>query len=247
MPITHHMEDRQFGELTPAYILGLDLGMLSDHSALVVLSTVDEEYPRRYEVPHIDRFQLMTGYEHVVTHVVSLFMTPELSPKHDRYLVVDAGGVGRPVLEMLQRKLDLLSVDVIGVTITGGFDVVRSAMNDYRVPKRDIAGAIQSALGGRRLRVASGLEDAAQLEHELRQMSLKITKTGHDQYEALSERDHDDIVMAMGIALWFADTELPTVNLDGGWKTDRPQGGTAPPVDSGPGLDDLGGPGLGDI
>lgn len=236
------LEDR-----TPAFIVGLDLGMLSDHSALVVLSTIDEEYPRRYAVPHIDRFPLMTGYEHVISHVVNLFSTKEMSPKHDRYIVIDAGGVGRPVLEMLQRKLDLLGVDVIGVTITGGFDVVRSAMNDYRVPKRDIVGAIQSALGGRRLRVAAGLSDAEQLEHELRQMTLKITPSGHDQYEALSEKDHDDIVMALGIAIWFADLELPTVDVSGEWKVEEPKEmiqlsrdrpGDGPPV----GLDDLGGP-----
>lgn len=236
-----------FQDKTPAFILGLDLGMLSDHTALVVLSTLDEEYPRRYDVPHIDRFALMTGYEHVVNHVVKLFMTKELSPKHDRYLVVDAGGVGRPVLEMLDRKLEALHVDVIGVTITGGFDVVRSSMNDYRVPKRDIAGAIQSALGGRRLRVAPGLADAKQLEHELRQMTLKITKAGHDQYEALSDRDHDDIVMALGVALWFADTELPTVDLGGEWKTKTVKDQYSARQRHGPGLDDLSGPSFNDI
>jgi hypothetical protein len=235
--------EEEFSEVSPAFIVGLDLGMLSDHSALTVLSTVDREFPRRYDVPHLHRWELMVGYEAVVNDVVSLFYTKELGPRHDRYLVVDAGGVGRPVLEMLQRKLDVLSIDVIGVTITAGFDVVRTGLNDYRVPKRDIVGSIQSALGGRRLRVAEGLADAAQLEHELKHMTLKLTQSANQQFESLSERDHDDLVMSLGVALWFADQELSSVDLGRHHRTTaREPDGAEPPI-----MSDSWGPALGDI
>lgn len=206
---------------SPAYILGLDLGMLSDHAALVALETRDEEPPRNYGVVYMKQWPLMVGYETVISQTHALFMKKALSPRHDRTLVVDAGGVGRPVIELLSRKLEPIAIDVIGITITAGFDVVKSSPMDYRVPKRDLVGATQSALGGKRLLIADGIEHTKVLEHELKNMTIKTTKTGHEKYEALTEKDHDDMAMALSMALWFADQELPTVDLGDHWRAGR--------------------------
>lgn len=201
-----------------AFILGLDLGMLSDHSALVVLSTIDEQAPRQYVARYIKRWPLMIGYETIVQNVYGLLMKSALSPRHDRCLVVDSGGPGRPVLESIDRKLEPLSMDVIGVQFTGGFEITRPTPMDYRVPKRDLVGAIQSALGGKRLKIAKGLDHAEQLKKELNTMTIKTTQAGNEKFEALTEKDHDDVAMALALALWYADMELHTVDLGHHWR-----------------------------
>lgn len=203
---------------SPAYILGLDVGMLSDPSALVVLSTIDEEPPRHYDCVYLKRWPLMIGYEQVISDVNAMFNSNALNARHDRYVVMDSGGVGRPVMEMLERKMDIRGIDMIGVSITAGFDVTVVSPMEFRVPKKDLIGAVQSALGGRRLRIAKGLKEAPQLQHELRQMTMKMTKAGNQQYEALSEKDHDDMAIALALALWFGDNQCPSVSTDRAWR-----------------------------
>jgi hypothetical protein len=44
------------------------------------------------------------------------------------------------------------------------------------------------------------------LERELQHFKVKInTQTGHDSYEAWRESDHDDLVLAIALSLWFAE------------------------------------------
>jgi NACalpha-BTF3-like transcription factor len=119
-------------------------------------------------------------------------------------LVVDQTGVGRPVVDLLREH----GRDPVAITITGGDQVIRAAATEYRVPKRNLAGAVQAALQARRLRAAAGLADWPALKRELQNFKAKISLSGHDAYGAgddWREGNHDDLVLAVALAIWYGE------------------------------------------
>jgi hypothetical protein len=53
-------------------------------------------------------------------------------------LIIDATGVGAPVTDLFTKK----RVRFVGVTITGGDNVITAGTRKYRVPKRDLVSAL---------------------------------------------------------------------------------------------------------
>ena len=72
----------------------------------------------------------------------------------------------------------------------------------YHVPKRDLVTTLQVLLQSGRLKVASDLKLAKVLVDEMLNFKVKINvKTAHDSYEAWREGIHDDLVLAVALAL----------------------------------------------
>ncbi len=90
------------------------------------------------------------------------------------------------------------------LTITGG-DTVSDEGRHWRVPKRELVTSTQLAMQNGRLRFAATLADLPTLEQELTTFNYKLSDAGHDTYAAWRERDHDDLVLAVAMAVWFAD------------------------------------------
>ena len=103
-----------------------------------------------------------------------------------------------------------VGVPTFGVTITAGAEARRDG-RDWLTPKRDLVGAVSVGLQSGRLKIAPGLPEAATLAEELRNFRVKIGASGHDSYgaggDALEWRDrpHDDLVLAVAIAVWAAE------------------------------------------
>src|SRR3712207_876281 len=97
------------------YICGLDLGQAADYSALDVLDY--QPQTAVYHCGYLQRLPLNMPYPQQVGRVYELLATPPLRG-HTR-LVLDATGVGRPVLDLV-RSVGLAPIPVL---ITGG-DVV---------------------------------------------------------------------------------------------------------------------------
>ena len=57
----------------------------------------------------------------------------------------------------------------------------------------------------RRLRIANELDDTHQLVRELRSYRIKIADNGYDRYEPAGSQDHDDLLLALSLALWLAE------------------------------------------
>jgi hypothetical protein len=72
------------------------------------------------------------------------------------------------------------------------------------VSKHDLVSVAQVALQNGRLRIAEKLPDAAVLVKELQNFQVKITDMGNDTYGAWREGPHDDLVLAVALALWGA-------------------------------------------
>jgi hypothetical protein len=211
------------------FTLGLDLGQAADFSALTVLEryvqplrevdpqTGDQATAIRYEIRHLMRYPLGSSYSDVVANVAQLMRSQELLrwvtvkardgnkiPKLLRpALVIDATGVGRPVVDEF-RKAGLAP---IGVTITGGDSVTRDG-RFWHVPKRNLVSSLVLVFQNRTLKIAPSLPLAATLATEVQNFKRKIDlRTAHDSFEAWRDSMYDDLVLACSLALWWAQEQ----------------------------------------
>ncbi len=201
---------------TTEFFVGLDLGQIRDYSALVVVehplgdvpqgSGVWQRFgrPAVYHARHVERIPLGTPYPEIVRRTMELMAQPQLRPRPidpSPQLAVDATGVGVAVIDML-REAGLVFTPIV---ITGGDHITRSD-GALRIPKRDLVANAQVLLQQRRLRFASRMAHVGELTRELLDFRVKIdAKTAHDSYGAWRDGEHDDLVLALCLAMWIAE------------------------------------------
>ena len=184
------------------FILGLDLGQAQDYTALAVLErNGSSKKDRKYQLRHLERLPLGTTYPDVVTHVKELMEKDPL--RGHVLLVVDATGVGLPVIDLLKQE----GLRPIGITITGGTEATRVG-GGYHVPKRDLVINLQVLFQSERLKAAESLPLARTFVNELLGFKVKINIRGHDSYEAWREGVHDDLVLAVSLAAWYGQHQV---------------------------------------
>jgi hypothetical protein len=189
--------------MSEEYVIGLDLGQTQDYTALAVLQRVQTVQQSDYLVRHLKRYPLGTPYTAIVPSVACLAGSPILAGKST--LVVDQTGVGRPLVEMLLREPGIPRV--VPVTITSGHAVTLAADGSRHVPKKELVTALQLLLQGRRLRIAKGLPEAQVLTEELMNFRIKITAAAHETFGVWRQGQHDDLVLAVALAGWWAERE----------------------------------------
>ena len=198
------------------FAIALDLGQTGDPSALAVVEEVTLTYEgrdrftgsrieaRELHVRHLQRWQLGTPYYSVADDVVTMERRPPLNSRAP--LLVDATGVGRPLVEILQQRG--LRCPLVPVTLHGGANVTRSA-DGVGLPKRDLVASLVESIECGALRIAPALAEAGQLRKELVGFRQKVTGRGSASYEAMSEAVHDDLVNAVGLAVWHLRPSKP--------------------------------------
>jgi hypothetical protein len=183
----------------PDYVIGLDLGQRQDPTALIVLERQGEGTETTHDCRHIQRFPLGTSYPDIVREVGELLTKPPLSTAR-LALAIDETGVGAPVVELFRAAK--LRAPIIAIHITGGSTVNEDNDITY-VPKRELVGTVQVALQTDRLRIASQLPEAQRLVSELQDFRVTITEAANDTYGG-RQGSHDDLVLALALALWTA-------------------------------------------
>ena len=160
-----------------------------------------------YEVRHLERLTLGMPYPEVARRVLRLMRTPPL--RDNAVLAVDATGVGRAVVDQLKAH----GLSFKSVVITAGHKESRDG-GTYRVPKRDLISRPQVLLqeGNRRLKIAPSLPEAGTLVEELLNFRHKISDAGNDTYGSWREGQHDDLLLALCLAVWAADQRSPPVD-----------------------------------
>ncbi len=199
------------------YYIGFDIGKVNDYSAFVSALQIpipepskfvegdparDDERLRlinQYRIRQIERPELGVSYYDQVDRLVEITSHPDIRAV-GFCVVVDVTGVGRAVLEMVEEAG---VQNIVPVLITSGNDVTFDEETGiWHVPKKEIISVLQVVIQGRRMKFSKHLPLAGTFEKELLAFKAKVTKKGNDQYEAWRARDHDDIVLAGGIALW---------------------------------------------
>lgn len=191
--------------------IGLDLGQSKDYSALGIIEcvrsiTADDEIDEitALNCIHLQRWQLRTSYPSIVADVVKMIngLKQFQSPDYKPVLAIDATGVGAPVVDLFKREQ--INAELKPIQIVGGSNV-SSEFGITRVPKRDLVSVVQVALQNRTLKIAEQLPEAATLSQELQNFTVKITDSANDVYGAWREGTHDDLVLAVALALWAAN------------------------------------------
>ena len=201
----------------PRYVVGLDLGQAQEYTALCVVERRDAperdeagRAVRDFSVRHLQRWRLGTPYTAIVA---DLRVLAAKDPLPGAALVVDATGVGKPVVDMIRRAG--LPLHAVPVTIHGGTGVTPDD-GGYRVPKVDLVGTMQALVQARRFHVVPTLPDAATLGRELQRFRVKVEAGGwgRDVRELAGAREHDDLVLSCGrLACWVrAAQDEPVVD-----------------------------------
>jgi hypothetical protein len=197
------------------YFVGVDFGQSKDFTAIAVVERAETKgawdgarFAWRKVVSlrlrYLERIALGTQYPDVVERVVHVTQSRELAGRCR--LAVDGTGVGRPVVDLLRRARP--GCTLMPVNITGGLKQTEEG-GYYGVPKRDLILGLQVLLQRKVLRIAAGLEHSADLLKEMGAMQVKITLSGHEQFEAWREGTHDDLVFAVALACWNAQNAYP--------------------------------------
>jgi hypothetical protein len=184
--------------LALSYYLGLDLGQKRDFSALVILERRGEGKTALFHARHIQRYALGTSYPAIVLDVADK-LTRLPASNNLPTLALDETGVGVAVTDLFRAAK--LKARLKPICITGGDRVTREG-DTWRVPKRELVSVTQVALQTDRLKIAAALPEAATLVRELESFQVKITDAAHDVYGSWREGQHDDLVLAVAMALW---------------------------------------------
>ena len=153
-----------------------------------------------------------TLWEMLVERVKGMTRSAELAGRCR--LVVDATGVGRPVVDLL-RDADL-RCGIMPVMITSG-EMETMAGGYYRAPKRDVITGMQVLLQNEGLRIAAGLPLREALLREMRETKVKITTEGSEQFGAWRQGEHDDLVFAVALACWGMNKVYPRAGARQEW------------------------------
>ena len=212
--------------MTSEFILSVDLGKVRDFTAIAILEKrppptkavhPDPRALRTIQVPigprplhlrHLERVPKGTTYPAVVELVKGRLAALTDGPSRPA-LVVDHTGVGVAVVDLFEAA----KLQPYAITITGG-DTVSDEGRHWRVPKRELVTSTQLAMQNGRLRFAATLADLPTLEQELASFNYKLSDAGHDSYASWRERDHDDLVLAVAMAVWYADYTPKRVYYD---------------------------------
>lgn len=201
------------------YVLAVDVGQSHDFTALTILRSYETREPgasefdpvvvdRRHDLVHLERFKELP-YPEQIRRIAErhreLTQVARNDPRADRVrLVVDATGVGRPVLDAMKEA----GLRPEGVIITGGETATRDG-GLSRVPKRELVTTLQVALQAKRLRIAAELPLADMLLKELRGFRVKISLSGHASFGndvgTWREAAHDDLVLSVALAVWLVE------------------------------------------
>jgi hypothetical protein len=204
------------------YFVGLDLGQRQDFTALALLERVEtkgEWDAFRFafrknvalRVQLLERVPLGTSYPEIVERVREVVQPGPLAGQCE--LVVDATGVGRPVVDLLERAG--LGCRVRSVVVTGGQRERIEGECAY-VPKRDLMVRLQLLLQEQGLQIAVKVPFGPALVKEMSEMRVMVSPAGNEQIGAWREGTHDDLVFAVALACWSAERAFgPT--CDGYW------------------------------
>src|SRR5215217_233460 len=221
----------------PRYSVGVDLGQASDPTAIAVLeknimppdtalfAPVGASPSNRlvegslvYDLVYLKRPKLGTPYDVIARRVADLIC--ELEPQGafgelgQVTLSVDGTGVGRAVVDMLDRELKRRGassksaprVEFRRVSVTGSNTTLKRPDRSngyYLVPKRDLIFPAVAAFQQGKIRIAKDVKDRAALVNELRNYRRTTNiATGNMAFEPWRESDHDDSLFATCLALF---------------------------------------------
>jgi hypothetical protein len=194
----------------PHAYLGVDFGKEQDPSAMVLVEFVMEPrmtvdaatraplYDCGLVVRYVESPTLGTDFLDVGARALQLARHPRLQGRCT--IVADANGPGAPVVEFMTRPP--LNAPVIPVQTTTG-QAMRKVGPNYHVSKSVFMDRLEYALRTKKLRMAQ-LPLTEELIRELTLLEREERGSGNVVFRSPSARVHDDLAMALAMAVWWA-------------------------------------------
>jgi hypothetical protein len=193
--------------------IGVDLGKARDYTAIAVVVRTEttihnvtragwswrtEREFGAAELIHLERLKAGTSFTEAARRVKEVVTHPAMGPGRKR-LVVDATGLGSPVVEMIRGALFSphnaapngppsapVDCELRPVVITGGSGQ-RCSGGEWHVAKTDLMTGLRTSMELQDLLIAARMPEAPELVKEL----TSFGGTGHD-----------DMVLALALAVW---------------------------------------------
>jgi hypothetical protein len=214
-----------------SFVVGVDLGQSQDPTAICVLEWtkgvldgnsawerhtgtgwLPQKPAQRLAVRHLERLPLGLAYPDIVLRIKTLLARPPLD-QPSTVLVIDETGVGRAVGDIFVQA----GMRPQRVTITAGTEETSaSGFNRWHVAKQILISRLDAVLHTGDLRIAKELREAGPLAEELKNFQRSVSAAGRASYEARVGM-HDDLVLAVSLATWWATRPPPPVPVFGKW------------------------------
>jgi hypothetical protein len=198
-------------------VVGIDIGQQRDPTAIAVaeyLKRPREDRPERDEwyfpIRHLERLPLGTDYPVVAARVVEVVANiQERARRHEEStprinVVVDATGVGRPVVDIVRVPLKDLHVPLTDATFTYGENLVGEVGRygqSMSIGKAYLVSRLQALFQTGRVQLPANHPEAAALTKELLDYEIRVDPEGSDKYGAFKTGAHDDLVTALGLSV----------------------------------------------
>ena len=194
-------------------ILGLDLGKRRDYTALCAVERWQEYRPSPWEkheagpsiyhLTYLERFPLDTDYPVQLEGVKRIYENAVERYHVKPEIIIDATGPGVPMLDYFKKEIPW----ALGCCITAGNQVSREK-GVFFVPKQHLAATLEIIFQNRRIKISRDIPGGNILKKEMMNFRYKTNpETGHTSFEAWREKDHDDCVLAVAIALWYGEKD----------------------------------------
>jgi hypothetical protein len=197
------------------YIIGFDLGRDRDHSAIAVLGARLEDHghydyamlrqPTRriVQLGLLKRIPLGTEYVEAIKLLRRIITGLQCAagwgaPGVNIHVVVDSAGPGQIAVELIRAQQ--LNINLVPALLTAGYESGHSQSGTRTVPRRELVANLRYLLEVEIFRVNQNLRYGAVLENE-----VAAVRPHGGQYA------HDDLVIAAGLAAWYATRVYPDI------------------------------------
>lgn len=195
------------------FTLGVDIGQARDFTAICALRRIPVftgetrdsyaptglnqhrlyRYEDRFHLGLLERMPLHTPYAAIGARVGEILHRANDTAS----AVIDQTGVGRPVVEQMQH------LPIVPVTITSG-QGTNCDYDGWKVGKKVLVSNTQVLIQNGRLVIASKLPLVEEFVREMLAFKVKLSAAGNQSFEAWREGVHDDLVLAVCLAAWWA-------------------------------------------
>ncbi len=203
--------------------IGVDIGQKVDPTAIAVIEATRPQPPAGttgdgltmrttraaprvetvFTARALERLALGTPYPAVAARIAEVVTNLKARGVLRPRLMVDATGVGMPVVDILREALAGTPHTLIACMFTHGDRYTKD--NDYRpttasVGKAYLVSRLQALLQTQRLQLPVTAESQA-LARELQDYEIRVDENANDKYGAFKTGTHDDLVTALGLAV----------------------------------------------
>jgi len=191
--------------------IGADIGQRADPTAFAVVEEQTRPDGVHYLCRVIERLPLGTPYPKVADRLVGVARYVRMQAEQEAesrgldeprqvQMVVDATGVGTPVVDLLRERGEY----PLAAFFTHGDKYTRNG-NQVSIGKAWMVSRLQALLQSDRIHLAWTPESEA-LRKELLDYEIKVDQDANDKYGAFRTGTHDDLVTALGLAVGPGDS-----------------------------------------